>query len=61
MHIDFVIIGPAADPSGIKGMRDAADAFKKIAMTKVKFISRGDDSGTHIKEQAIWKDSGLDL
>jgi tungstate transport system substrate-binding protein len=61
MHNDFVIIGPAADPSGIKGMRDAADAFRKIAMTKVKFISRGDDSGTHIKEQAVWKDSGLDL
>ncbi len=61
MHNDFVIIGPAADPSGIKGMRDAAGAFKKIAMTKVKFISRGDDSGTHIKEQAVWKDSGLDL
>jgi tungstate transport system substrate-binding protein len=61
MHNDFVIIGPATDPSGIKGMRDAADAFRKIAMTKVKFISRGDDSGTHIKEQAVWKDSGLDL
>ena len=58
MHNDFVIVGPAADPAGIGGMRDAAGAFRKIAAAKVKFISRGDDSGTHIKEQAMWKASG---
>ncbi len=58
MHNDFVIIGPAGDPGKIEGMRDAAGAFRKIAAAKVKFISRGDDSGTHIKEQAIWKASG---
>jgi tungstate transport system substrate-binding protein len=58
MHNDFVIVGPADDPGQIAGMRDAAGAFRKIAATKVTFISRGDDSGTHIKEQAIWKASG---
>jgi len=61
MHNDFVILGPAKDPAGIKGSRNAAGAFRKIAMTKAKFISRGDDSGTHIKEQAIWKTSGVNL
>lgn len=61
MHNDFVIIGPAADPAGIKGMHDAVRAFKKIAESKAKFVSRGDDSGTHIKEQAIWKASGVNL
>jgi len=58
MHNDFVIVGPAGDPGKIGGMRDAAGAFRKIAAAKGKFISRGDDSGTHIKEQAIWKASG---
>jgi len=61
MHNDFVILGPANDPGGIKGSPNAAGAFRKIAMTKAKFISRGDDSGTHIKEQAIWKASGVNL
>jgi len=61
MHNDFVILGPANDPAGIKGSTNAAGAFRKIAVTKVKFISRGDDSGTHIKEQAIWKASGVNL
>ena len=61
MHNDFVIIGPAADPAGIKGTRDAAVALKKIAATKAKFISRGDESGTHTKEQELWKATGLPL
>jgi tungstate transport system substrate-binding protein len=61
MHNDFVILGPANDPAGIKGSPNAAGAFRKIAMTKAKFISRGDDSGTHIKEQAIWKASSVNL
>jgi tungstate transport system substrate-binding protein len=61
MHNDFVILGPANDPAGIKGSPNAAGAFRKIAVTKAKFISRGDDSGTHIKEQAIWKASGVNL
>jgi tungstate transport system substrate-binding protein len=61
MHNDFVILGPADDPAGIKGSPDTAGAFRKIAATKAKFISRGDDSGTHIKEQALWKDSRVEL
>ncbi|MFC1824703.1 substrate-binding domain-containing protein [Thermodesulfobacteriota bacterium] len=61
MHNDFVILGPASDPAGIKGTRNAADSLKKIAGKKAKFISRGDDSGTHTKEQALWKATGLQL
>jgi tungstate transport system substrate-binding protein len=61
MHNDFIILGPSADPAGIKGMNDAAAALKKIAVAKAAFISRGDDSGTHTKEQALWKASGLPL
>lgn len=61
MHNDFVIIGPAADPAGIKGMSDAGAALKKIADNKSTFVSRGDDSGTHTKEQFLWAQSGLAL
>ncbi len=59
MHNDFVIIGPVADQAGIKGMSDAGQALKKIAAAKAIFVSRGDDSGTHTKEQALWAGSGL--
>lgn len=59
MYNDFVIIGPASDPAGIKGMTSAVDAFKKIAESKVTFISRGDDSGTNTKELAIWKSAEI--
>jgi len=61
MHNDFVILGPASDPAGIKGTKGAAEALKRIAEEKKKFISRGDDSGTHTKEQALWKATGLPL
>lgn len=61
MHNDFVIIGPATDPAGIKDIKSASDALKKIADKKAPFISRGDDSGTHVKEQDIWKISGITL
>jgi tungstate transport system substrate-binding protein len=61
MHNDFIILGPQKDPAGIKGMRNAAGALNKIAAAKALFVSRGDDSGTHTKEQALWKTSGLDL
>jgi len=54
MHNDFVIVGPAADPAGIKG-KPSAEAFKAIAQKETAFISRGDDSGTHKKELSIWK------
>ena len=61
MHNDFVILGPGADPAGIKGLTDANAALKKIADSQSLFISRGDDSGTHTKEQALWKASGLPI
>ena len=61
MHNDFILLGPAADPAGIKGMKDAAGALKKIAEKKAMFVSRGDDSGTHTKEQALWEATGLEL
>ena len=61
MHNDFVILGPAKDPAGIKGLKNAAQALKKIANARAGFISRGDDSGTHTKEQALWKATGLTL
>ena len=61
MHNDFVIVGPADDPAGIKGLTEAGPALTKIATAKAPFISRGDDSGTHTKEQALWKGTGLPL
>jgi len=61
MHNDFVILGPASDPAGIKGTKDAGAALKKIAGTKAKFVSRGDDSGTHTKEQELWEATGMPL
>jgi tungstate transport system substrate-binding protein len=61
MHNDFIILGPASDPAGIKGCSSAADALKKIAAKGAIFVSRGDDSGTHTKEQALWKESGLPM
>jgi tungstate transport system substrate-binding protein len=54
MYNDFVIVGPEADPAKIAGMKTAAEAFQAIADSKATFISRGDDSGTHTKEKAIW-------
>lgn len=60
MYNDFVIIGPPDDPGGIAGMRDAPAALAKIARTKAFFVSRGDNSGTHIKERSLWKASGVD-
>ena len=61
MHNDFVILGPDADSAKIKGMTQAQAALKNIADSKALFISRGDDSGTHTKEQALWQKTGLQL
>jgi len=55
MHNDFIIVGPPADPAGIKGMKNAADAVKQIAAKNALFLSRGDNSGTHAKEKDLWK------
>jgi tungstate transport system substrate-binding protein len=59
MHNDFIIVGPAADPSGIKGM-PVVDALKLINAGNVTFVSRGDDSGTHKAELTLWKKAELD-
>lgn len=59
MYNDFLIVGPAGDPAGIANMTDAAAAFQKIAETERQFVSRGDDSGTHTKEKAIWAAAGI--
>jgi len=61
MHNDFVILGPAKDSAGINGLTNAAEALKKIAGAKAAFVSRGDDSGTHTKEQELWEYTGLPL
>ena len=60
MYNDFVIVGPSSDPAGIRGMQDAKAALKKIAGSKALFASRGDNSGTHKKEVALWKAAGID-
>jgi tungstate transport system substrate-binding protein len=59
MHNDFIILGPKTDPAGIKGIKVATDAFKKIAEKKTLFVNRGDRSGTDSKEQSIWKAASL--
>jgi tungstate transport system substrate-binding protein len=60
MYNDFLLIGPANDPAKAKGA-DTAAAMKKIAQSEAVFVSRGDDSGTHAKEQELWKATGLPL
>jgi tungstate transport system substrate-binding protein len=61
MYNDFVLIGPKSDPAGIKGMTDVAAALKTIKAKDAPFISRGDRSGTHIAELALWKAAGIDI
>ncbi|PYM93194.1 MAG: tungsten ABC transporter substrate-binding protein [Candidatus Rokuibacteriota bacterium] len=60
MYNDFVVIGPAEDPAKVKGTRKAADALKAIADTGAPFVSRGDNSGTHLLERALWKQAGVE-
>jgi tungstate transport system substrate-binding protein len=60
MYNDFVIVGPAGDPAGIAGMNKVAKAMAKIAEAQAPFVSRGDDSGTHTKEKAIWEAAGVE-
>jgi len=55
MHNDFIVVGPASDPAKIKGTKSTTEVFKKIAAANSLFLSRGDNSGTHAKEKAIWK------
>lgn len=59
MYNDFVIVGPANDPAGVRAAAGAVDAFTRIANAHATFISRGDESGTHEKEKALWKAAGI--
>ncbi|RMD95132.1 MAG: sulfate ABC transporter substrate-binding protein [Alphaproteobacteria bacterium] len=60
MYNDFVLIGPEEDPAGIAGAASAAEALRRIAAAEAPFVSRGDDSGTHRRERALWKAAGVD-
>ena len=60
MYNDFVILGPAADPAGIAGSESATQAFQRLATADATFISRGDNSGTHTKERAIWSEAAIE-
>ncbi len=59
MHNDYIIVGPPADPAGIKAMTSAVEAMKKIAAAKSIFVSRGDNSGTNQLELKVWKAAGI--
>jgi tungstate transport system substrate-binding protein len=61
MYNDFVLVGPRADPAGIKGTKDIAAALKAIADKQVPFVSRGDRSGTHAAELSLWKLASIDI
>lgn len=60
MFNDFVVIGPAADPARIAGLRDTAEALRRIAAVRAPFVSRGDRSGTHAAELRLWGMAGID-
>lgn len=61
MYNDFILVGPAADPAGVKECNNViADSLAAIANSQSEFVSRGDDSGTHKKELAIWKAAGIE-
>jgi tungstate transport system substrate-binding protein len=59
MHNDFIIIGTPSDPAGVRGMRDAVAALRRIEDKRAAFVSRGDNSGTHVKEQSLWNAGNL--
>jgi len=58
MYNDFIVVGPDSDPAKLKGAKDVIAAFKRIAATNVKFISRGDNSGTDVMEKGYWQQAG---
>ena len=59
MHNDYIILGSPEDPAKLKGVKATTEAFKKVASAQALFLSRGDNSGTHSKEKAIWKAAGI--
>ncbi len=60
MYNDFIIVGPKKDPAGVRGSKDVIAAMKKISASGAKFVSRGDDSGTHQMEKDYWKSANVD-
>ncbi len=60
MHNDFVLVGPQTDPAEIKGQASIAEAFRRIARSNSPFISRGDESGTHMQEKKVWQEAGIE-
>lgn len=60
MYNDFVVVGPDSDPAGVDGMTDVVEALKGIASAGAPFASRGDDSGTHKAERALWQQAGIE-
>jgi tungstate transport system substrate-binding protein len=61
MYNDFIILGPQSDPAGIRGIKDPAETLTKLAQERSTFVSRGDGSGTHIREQQLWRRTDLPL
>jgi tungstate transport system substrate-binding protein len=61
MYDDFVLLGPKGDPASVSGLKDIAEAFRRISGKHALFISRGDRSGTHMAELDFWKDAGIDI
>ena len=59
MYNDFIMVGPKDDPAAIRGFKSVGEAMKKIHAKSAKFVSRGDDSGTHIMEQKLWREEGI--
>ncbi|NOY52595.1 MAG: solute-binding protein [Deltaproteobacteria bacterium] len=59
MHNGFVLLGPARDPAGVREAKSIRGAFEKIARSRSPFVSRGDDSGTNMKEMDLWEDCGI--
>jgi tungstate transport system substrate-binding protein len=60
MYNDFVLVGPATDPAGVKGEKSIAKAFAQVAAKQAPFYSRGDESGTHVKEKKIWSQAEVE-
>jgi tungstate transport system substrate-binding protein len=60
MHNDFLLVGPPEDPAGVKGQAAIAEAFTRIGRQEAPFVSRGDRSGTHLKERAVWHRAGIE-
>ena len=60
MHNDFVLVGPQTDPAQIKDQTSITEAFRRIARSKSPFISRGDESGTNMKEKKVWQAAAIE-